>query len=50
MKTYLIPEISLVQMDSCDVIATSGALVDGGIKTSNGVDATTFAWANLRRQ
>ena len=51
MKTYLNPEISVVNMDSCDVIATSGAstAVDG-IKSSSGVNATSFAWLNSRRQ
>ena len=47
MKTYLIPEISVLQMDSCDVITTSGPFVEGGIKTSNGMDASTFTWTDL---
>ena len=50
MKTYLNPEISVVNMDSCDVIATSSALVEGGIKASDGVNATSFEWAKLHRE
>ena len=47
MKTYLIPEISVVPFDADDVITTSGPFVEGGIKTSNGMDASTFTWTDL---
>ena len=51
MKTYLNPEISVVRMNVCDVIATSGALVDGGIQVnSKDVNATTFDWGLLHRE
>ena len=50
MKTYLNPEISVVIMDSCDVIATSGVL-EGGIQVnSENLNAKTLAWANLNRE
>lgn len=46
MKTYLIPEVSLVQIDA-DVITTSGSLLEGGIKSADGMDASSFVWTDL---
>ena len=49
MKTYLNPEISVVNMDSCDVIATSGVL-EGGIQVnSENLDASSVKWADMIR-
>ena len=47
MKTYLNPEISVVIMDSCDVIATSGVL-EGGIQVnSENLNAKTVEWVKM---
>ena len=50
MKTYLIPEISVMNMSCEDVLTASGDnyKTDGGIQSGDDVVAKTRAWLGAR--